>query len=196
MKNILQSISLLFCIVILTTQVYAQGSSISVNTDEGSTKSVSKARNISLVNTFSSLGAGIGTVAITENNTLETSGAMLAVYGLVAGPSTGNFYAKDFRRGFIGLAARTTGAILMVDATREIFGNDFADALTVDDKEVSLTDTKILIGELLVLGSIAYNIITVQKSVTEYNQSTISLGFNSTTVNRKVAPMLTAKVQL
>ena len=177
----------------LTHQGRAQ-SNISVQIGGDGLKSASKARSIALSNTLSPIGLGLGSVALFENNTIQTVGSALTVYGLVVGPSTGNFYAEDYKRGAFGMLVRATGAFLMVDATREIFGNDFADALKIDDKKVSLTDTKILIGEVLVLGSIAYNILTTGASVEEYNSSRASLGFrlDSRRINDKVAPVLTA----
>lgn len=173
-------------------------SSVSVNTRPGGLKSVSKGRTVAITNTLSPLALGLATVSISENNTLETAGAALGVYGLIVGPSTGNFYAGDYQRGGLGMAVRGIGAFLMADATREIFGNDFADALTIDDKEVSLTDTKILIGEVLVVGSMIYNIITVQNSVQQYNRSTgrFSLNLDSERIQDKVAPVLSATIPL
>ncbi|WP_171032805.1 hypothetical protein [Fodinibius saliphilus] len=170
---------------------------ITVEVGDEDAKSISKARSIGYTNTVSPIALGIGTVAITENNTLETAGAALAVYGLIVGPSTANFHVEDYKRGGLGVAIRGVGAFLMADATREIFGNDFADALTIDDKEVSLTDTKILIGEVLILGSIVYNIVSAKASVREYNkQSRFSFKINSEQINNKIAPMLTAQLKL
>lgn len=180
----------------LSIQTQAQ-STVSVNVGGDESKSASQARSIALTNTVSSIGVGVATVAMFENNTIETAGAALGVYGLIMGPSTGNFYAKDYKRGMIGMAARTVGAYLMVDATREIFGNDFADALTVDDREVSLTDTKILIGEALVLGSLLYNIFSTNASVEQYNQGRgYSIRFDANSVHDTVAPVLTAQIRL
>lgn len=120
-------------------------------------------------NTVLPVALGWGTVWLVEQPLLETSGASLAVYGLVVGPSTGNFYADDFMRGGIGVVARAAGAWLLRDATQEIFGRDFADALNVDDAPASIRDTKILIGTGLFVTSIAYNLISAGASVREYN---------------------------
>lgn len=193
MRKKLLLFGILLSFLSFSSVVYAQRSS-SLSIRRGTGKSVSKARNIALSNLVTPTLTGLGAMALTDGKRIETVGSALVAYGLVVGPSTGNFYAKDFKRGFIGFAARTTGAILMVDASREIFGNTFADRLKIDDKEVSLTDTKILIGEALVLGSIIYNIITVKKSVEEYNDSIISLGLNSVTVDHKAAPVFTARI--
>lgn len=197
MKKQLLSIAVLLLLLATPFLSYGQ-SEISVNARPDGLKSVSKARSISFSNTLSPIGLGVGTVALTENNTLETVGASLAVYGLLMGPSTGNFHASDYKRGGLGMAARGVGVYLMADATREIFGNDFADALTVDDKKVSLTDTRILIGGALIVGSIIYNIASINASVQKYNKNRGRFTFHldSEVVDRKVAPMLTAQIKL
>lgn len=183
----------LFLLLAVTLHSSAQ-SNISVQVGGDELKSASKARTIALTNTLSPVGVGLGSVALFENNTIQTVGAALAVYGLVVGPSTGNFYAEDYKRGAFGMLVRGTGLFLMVDATREIFGNEFADALKIDDQKVSLTDTKILIGEVLVLGSIAYNILSTQASVEEYNNRNARFGLriDSRQINDQLAPVLTA----
>lgn len=160
----------------------------------GQTKTVSQARSIALTNTVLSIGTGIGAVAFFENKTIKTTGAYLAVYGIVVGASTGNFYAEDYPRGVIGMGARTVGAILMVDATREIFGHKFANTLSVDDQQVKLTDTKMLIGEAFLLAGLVYNLVSVNQSVEEYNSGKRSFTLNVTpeVVNNDVAPVLTA----
>jgi hypothetical protein len=158
-------------------------------------KSVSKARFLALSNTAMAVGTGLATVALFDNNTVQKTGAYLGVYGILMAPATGNFYALDYPRGIVGIGTRAIGAWLMIDATREIFGNEFADQLNVDDQEVSLTDTKILIGEALVLGSIVYNVLSAKQSVEEFNadQGKFALNINSERIHDKVAPVLTAR---
>jgi len=171
---------------------------VKVNIGPDGMKSASQARSIALTNTVMPIGVGLGSVALFSNDNIQTVGAGLAVYGLIMGPSTGNFYAEDYPRGVVGMGVRAIGAYLMVDATREIFGNEFADALKIDDQDVSLTDTKILIGELLVLGSVVYNIWSSSRSVEEYNSSKkpFAINIDAADVQGKVAPMLTAKIRL
>ncbi|HEX6981477.1 MAG TPA: hypothetical protein VF181_01845 [Balneolaceae bacterium] len=158
-------------------------------------KSVSQARGIAFTNTLLPIATGVAAVALFDNNTVQSIGVITTVYGLVMGPSTGNFYANDYGRGFAGLAARAAGVYLMADATREIFGDEFANALGIDDKKVSLTDTKILIGELLVLGSTLYNIISAKASVDEYNsKQRVTVNISSAQVSNQQVPLLTATV--
>lgn len=185
-------LSLLGLLLLISSQLRAQ-SEISISARDD-LKNASKARTIALSNTMLSTGTGVAAVHLFDNNTIETTGAILGVYGVIVAPSTGNFYAEDFPRGAIGMGVRTVGSYLMVDATSEIFGREFADALGVDNKEVSLTDTKILIGEALILGSMIYNVISTKASVDEYNQQNNRFGLNITpaVIDDKIAPTLTA----
>ncbi len=189
---------LLFCLLfVLSAPVFAQ-SEVSINRPYGDQeKTVSKARNIALTNTVVPIGAGITAVALFDNNTIQKTGAYLALYGIVAGASTGNFYAEDYPRGVIGMGARAAGTIVMMNATREVFGQRFSNALNVDDKSVSLTDTKMLIGEGLILAGFIYNIISLNASVEEYNSGGRNFSVNITpaVVNDEVAPVLTASLR-
>lgn len=192
MKKRLFFICPLIFFLLITFSIQAQ-SEIAVNREEG-LKNASKARTIALSNTVLSIGTGAAIASLFNNSTIEKSGAILGVYGVILAPSTGNFYASDYPRGVIGMGARAVGSYLMVDATSEIFGRDFADALGVDNKNVSLTDTKILIGEVLILGSMIYNVISTKASVEEYNQRKQSFAVKVTPAvfHEKVSPMLTA----
>lgn len=197
MKKQFLSFGLLILLLAASLQAQAQ-SEVSINRRTNGLKNASQARSIALTNTIMPIAVGYGTVALFENNTLQSTGAFLAAYGLLMGPSTGNFYALDYPRGVIGLTARAVGSYLMVDATSEIFGREFASALYVDDRDVSLTDTKILIGEALVLGSIIYNIWSTKSSVKEYNNSQrrFSLNVTPAVIENKVAPLVTANIHL
>ncbi len=189
---------LLFCLLfILSAPVLAQ-SEVNINRPYGDQeKTVSKARNIALTNTVVPIGVGITAVALFDNNTIQKTGAYLALYGIVAGASTGNFYAEDYPRGVIGMGARAAGTILMMNATSEVFGQRFSNALNVDDKSVSLTDTKMLIGEGLILAGFIYNIISLNASVEEYNSGGRNFSVNITpaVVNDEVTPVLTASLR-
>jgi hypothetical protein len=195
MKNHAISTVVLLFIFGCTIPTFAQ-SEVNINRliSGRETKTVSQARSIALTNTVLSIGAGVGAVAFFDNKTIKKTGAYLAVYGIVAGASTGNFYAEDYPRGVIGMGARTIGAILMVDATREIFGHKFANTLSVDDQQVSLTDTKMLIGEAFLLAGLVYNLVSVNQSVEEYNVGKRSFSVNVTpeVINDDIAPVLTA----
>lgn len=160
-------------------------------------KSVSQARGIALTNTFLPIASGLASLAIFESESVQTIGAITVVYGMIMGPSTGNFYANDYSRGLLGLVTRAAGVYLLADASSEIFGRNFADALNVDDKKVSLTDTKMVVGQLLILGSAAYNIISAGKSVKEYNERYgYNVSVSTTAVNDRLFPVLTMRLSL
>ena len=199
MKNSIYVIILLPILALITVplQLHGQGN-VNINVGDRGVKSVSKARSIALSNTALAIGAGAATVATFENNTIETIGVILGIYGIVMGPSTGNFYANDQPRGVIGMGIRTAGSFLVIDATREVFGDQFANTLKVDDQKVSVTDTKILRGGTLLLAGTVYNILSVKSSVEEYNQQKGRLGMkmNSVEINNKIAPVLTAQINL
>lgn len=195
MKNYSIIITAISLFILLNVEAQAQAQQIQINQQQ--IKSVSQARNIAVTNTVIPLAVGIGTVAIFENPTVQTVGAALTVYGLATGPSTGNFYAEDYGRGFAGLALRGTGMVLMKNATSEILGNRFADAFPVDNKEVKLTDTKILIGGALIIGSTIYNIMSVGKSVEQYQEqrNSFALGVSSANIMDETIPLLAAHIR-
>lgn len=158
-------------------------------------KSVDEARSKAMYGTIVPVAIGIGTTALLENNTLEKTASFMLVYGLMMGPSFGNLYARDYVRGMLGVAARLGGAYLLMDATRELAGNDIADGLGWDDKEVSLTDTRVLIGGGLIVASAIYNIISAKASVERYNAS---LGYEVQVApsyqGGRLVPMVSASV--
>jgi len=197
MKKQLLSCGFLLLFLIGSFQSHAQDNTTTIRIGEGDIKSASKARSIGYSNTLTPMAVGLGAIKLSDNSTVEKIGAGFTVYGLLVGPSTANFYGSDYMRGMLGVLVRGVGGYMMIDASREIFGNDFADALGVDQKEVSLTDTKILIGEVLVLGSIVYNILSAKASIREYNnRSKMSVRLDSENINNKMTPVLTARIQL
>lgn len=187
---------LIFPILLLVIFSVAPLQAQDIGMNEQELKSVSKAQSIALTNTLLSIGTGVGAVALFENNTVQKLGAILGVYGIIAAPSTGNFYANDYPRGFAGMGARAIGTFLMADATSEILGNQYADVLGVDDQSVKITDTKILIGGAIILGSMAYNILSTQQSVDEFNEGgeRFAVNVGSTTVGDQIAPVLSANI--
>ncbi|MDX1586926.1 MAG: hypothetical protein R3222_09285 [Balneolaceae bacterium] len=159
-------------------------------------KNVSEARNRALTNTILPIVTGITAANVFENNTVQTLGSALAIYGLVMGPSGGNFYAEDYLRGGLGVAARAgIGYFMLLDATRELMGKEVATSMTWDNKEVKLTDTKILIGAGAFLGTIVYNILSSKASVKEYNSSRgYQVEMRGEQVGQNVYPALSARV--
>ncbi|NGP76193.1 hypothetical protein G3570_06090 [Balneolaceae bacterium YR4-1] len=160
-------------------------------------KNVSEARNRALTNTFLPIVTGITAANVFENNTIQTLGSALAIYGLVMGPSGGNFYAEDYLRGGLGVAARAgIGYFMLLDATRELMGKEVAKTMTWDNEDVKITDTKILIGTGVFVGTIVYNIISSKASVNEFNRSKgYQVELTGEQVGKNIYPALTASVQ-
>lgn len=158
-------------------------------------RSENQAVTQSIINTLMPIAVGYGSVKLFKGNTVETIGASLAIYGLIVGPSTGNFYANDYLRGGLGALTRLGAAFLLQDATSEVFGRDFANALHVDNESVKLGDTNIIVGSALMVGTIAYNLVTAPVSVREYNRKMgYAMEIQSLPGTGRSAPMLTAKI--
>jgi len=159
-------------------------------------KNVDEARTRAIAGTLVPIALGVGMASFIENNTIKKAASFAAVYGLVLGPSFGNFYAKDYLRGMLGVAARVGGSIMLLDATRELAGDDVADGLGWDDESVSLGDTKVLIGSGIILGSAIYNIISSKASVNRFNKKTgYLIGMMPAFRDGQVVPLITAHVQ-
>ncbi|MDX1637377.1 MAG: hypothetical protein R3281_05380 [Balneolaceae bacterium] len=163
----------------------------------GDVRSENEAISQALTNTIMPVAVGYGSVKLFNSNTIETIGSTLAVYGLVIGPSTGNFYANDYLRGGLGALTRVGAAFLLKDATSEIFGREFADALNVDNKSVRFGDTEVIVGAVMMVGTMAYNIISAPVSVSEYNQSMgYAIKLHSLPGTGRTIPVVTARIQL
>jgi len=155
-----------------------------------------QALRLSLINTVFPVALGYGAVALFDNSTVQKTGAALAVYGLVIGPSTGNFYANDYLRGGMGALARFGGALLLQDATEELLGSRFSTVLNVDDREVSLDETGIIVGGALMVGGLAFNYITAPLSAREYNRSIgYAMRMEHLPGTGRSAPVLSARIR-
>ncbi len=156
-----------------------------------------EARSLAITNTVLAFGTGIVAASIFEGSTLKKAGGYLALYGLMAGPSTGNFYAEDYTRGGFGALARAAAGIwLLKDATREVLGKDIDEVMPWEDGEkVKFTDTKIWVGTTIVLGSAIYNFISAKQSVEEHNAR---LGYrfsmSAETIYGEPYPVVSARV--
>jgi len=92
---------------------------------------------------------------------------LMAGMGMICGPSAGHFYAKQWGRGFKGLAIRSAisafwGAILLGESPRYPQEFDFPSPLSI---------TAIIIGGGTLFGLAIYDISTVPESVRKYNES-------------------------
>jgi len=175
--------------LVFSSPLYAQNSF-----SNGQPKNVGDARSKAVAGTIFPIAIGVAGASLIKNNTIQKMASYLAVYGLVMGPSMGNFYAKDYLRGMLGVAARLAGGYLIKNATRELAGKGVAKGVGWDNKSVSLTSTKILVGEGIILGSAIYNIISSKASVHRYNRKVgYQIGMGSTYRHGKLVPMLSAR---
>lgn len=158
-------------------------------------KTTSEARGIAVSNTVLPVLTGLGSVWLFEGKTARKVGSALAMYGLVVGPSTGNFHAVDYVRGALGISARIGAGLVLKNATREVFGSDVANAMGWDNKEVSISDTDILIAGGIFLGSIVYNIISTKASVERYNtQRGYNIQMNPNIQDGRFTPTISARI--
>lgn len=164
---------LVILLVASQSLVYSQGS---LQIQSQSRKSEEEALKKAVVNTVIPIGVGYGVTRVFDNKTIRTLGASLSIYGMVLGPSYGNFYSGDFVRGLVGVAARVGAGVMLKDATREVLGDPAADALGWDDKKVSFSETRIWGGTLLMAGSALYNILSARKSARKFNNKLLQLG--------------------
>jgi hypothetical protein len=159
-------------------------------------KSVSEARNRALTGTLVPIATGVAATKLFKSEGLQTTGAALAVYGLVMGPSIGNYYAEDYMRGTLGALVRAgVGYYMLLDATRELMGEQVSKSLGWDKKDIELSDTPVLIGAGIFIGSMVYNVISSKNSVNEYNSSMgYGMQLEGKRIGDKTVPVLTAKV--
>lgn len=160
-------------------------------------KKVDEARSLAITNTVLATGTGLLAASIFEGSTLKKAAGYLAIYGLMVGPSTGNFYAEDYTRGGFGALARAAAGIwLLKDATREVLGKNIEEVMPWEDEEkVKFADTKIWVGTTIVVGSAIYNFISAKQSVEEHNAR---LGYrfsmSAETVYGEPYPVFTARI--
>jgi hypothetical protein len=144
-----------------------------------SPKSSSKALTMALGHTAIPIAAGLGLMTIGDSNVegLQlASSVSLITYGGLVGPSMGNFYAKDYVRGGLGIAMRTVGTLMIGRgiASGMAWGND-------DEAEGPAPGgNSIAIGTALVFGSALWNILSAPSSANTYNRrvTNFSVGYD------------------
>ncbi len=142
-------------------------------------KSRSKALTLALAHTLIPIGAGVAVGAIGSSNVEGVRlvcRATLLAYGSGFGPSIGNFYAKDYTRGGIGVALRGIGALIIFTGFNKKIDDD-------EDSESGISgDALMKIGASLIVGSAIWNIITSPFSADSYNKkhnlTNLSFGFD------------------
>ncbi|KAB2880124.1 hypothetical protein F9K33_06490 [bacterium] len=144
-------------------------------------KSPSKAMKMALGHTLIPIGAGLGLMIIGDSNVegiRRVSGLTLLTYGGLVGPSMGNFYAKDYTKGGLGIGMRAIGTLMVASSIGKAmaWGND-------DEAEGPAPGEMMgTVGVLLVLGSTVWNIMSAPGSANTYNEkhglSGVSVGYD------------------
>ncbi len=162
MRTMIARFSLFFLLLFVWDVSNAQELSLSASVSEARTsivkeKSVAKGLLLSIGSTVIPTVVGGMSLHRESNITFST---MLLGYGGILGPSAGNFYAGDKKRGMIGAAIRL-GAWLLISAVTT--GGSW-------DENGSTAEEKAILGALIVsFGSAVWNIATVPASVRQYN---------------------------
>ncbi len=98
------------------------------------------------------------------NPDLALGGWTMLAFGSIFGPSSGNLYAKDGKRGYTGIAIRSLSVAFFFLSAGALFREGQSGA----DHELMVT---LLYGNFFVLlGSAAWNIQSAPASVREYNE--------------------------
>ncbi len=149
MKNLIHSV--LF-IIILSNCLYSQN----INSASSKTpKSKILASTIGITNTIAPPFLGY----YLEKNQKHNLAEWVMWYGLLAGPSMGNYYAQDMKRFYIGTGLRTGTALLYLNIFNDNEGEDVA---------VGVMTTVFLTTAI-------WNLWKTPKSVQEYNDKNINL---------------------
>ncbi|NUM79902.1 hypothetical protein HUU42_03770 [bacterium] len=175
-------------VVLVKKQIFAHA--LSDQTKQSLTpKNPAKAMNLALAHTLIPIGASIALFSIGDSNVegiqLVTATSLL-VYGGLIGPSVGNFYAKDYARGGIGMGLRAAGTLMVFGHIVETIRYDNDDDATGGAPGDGLA----LLGTALVMGSTFWNILSARNSANAYNKkyglSGISFGYDPITKKTSV----------
>ena len=169
------------------------------NTDR-TPKSPKVALRKAFLHTGVPLAAGIilNDPEIVKDNLVNTAGALMIGYGLVYGPSKGNFYANDFERGMTGIGIRLGSAGLMLAYTTFIYTQTLIN-FSGEKNGKGETGYYIMSGVsiLAFTGSTIYNLASAKKSAREYNEKyDLDLSFNLERLPyiNKSTPVLTVRI--
>jgi hypothetical protein len=89
---------------------------------------------------------------------INNDGIWLGLLGIGVGPSVGNLYASDLRRGLTGLGLRMVGGLVTaLGLAQAMEGKEGGEAL-------------LLTGSGIIIGSALWNLGTIGKSVREFNE--------------------------
>ncbi len=135
-------------------------------------KSEKTALHRSLWHTLAPVVSGYLLVGIVGEDTAIPATSLL-VYGLMIGPSTGNIYAHDWKRGFNGFLFRGLGIgtmILSEAYSGELLDGGPSPGFYGSGSSFQATDVVLAAGIVIFAGGIVYNFVTADQSVREYNE--------------------------
>jgi len=129
-------------------------------------KVLKKFKSPKLAIAYSLFNTTIPTIAGMYLYQKNESGLWAVFYGVTIGPSIGNIYAKDYKRGFFGIGIRLFSELMIASSSIgkgiRLAGGDGS------NYDSGMTHTqKVLTG--VIIGSAIYNIVTAPKSAREFN---------------------------
>ncbi|MDX1618355.1 MAG: hypothetical protein R3224_06185 [Balneolaceae bacterium] len=133
---------------------YAPGFAGVPDTAETEPKNPSKALGRAIGHTVVPIALGVLIVVNTspfDDDPLATAGGLLMLHGVLTGPSMGNFYARDWLRGWGGVGARILSFVII-------------------DSDRRNRELRNVLGIGLLAGSALYNIATAPASARAYNR--------------------------
>lgn len=171
---------------------------ISSAQSERQVKSIDIAHRRAIIHTAVPLSAGILLMSLGDDVGFLLPGSLFSTYGVVVGPSMGNFYAGDFERGGKGVTIRLSALGITGVTALLSFQKGFSYALGGPEQDFTTETVVISLMALVVVGSMAYNIATIRESVREYNANQgfaakISLAPSFDWSSK--TPLVTARVQ-
>jgi hypothetical protein len=104
---------------------------------------------------------GFGGMLLVVGGSAAPVGALGIMYGILAGPSAGNFYAEDIGMGLFGIGLRLLGIGMMAEATESFHYTSYSH----HRHKPGLARG----GFLLYMGSTLWNIVTAPGSARTYN---------------------------
>lgn len=118
----------------------------------------------------------VGSIILSNSSgSTDIVGGIILSYGILVGPSMGNFYARDESRSVGGLAVRVIGGGLMLAGVLS-WANDFSNSVGNAFSTGRHTDSGesgvllFLAGASITAGGIIFNLATAGQSARDYNR--------------------------
>jgi len=130
-------------------------------------KFIKKFKSPKIAIAYSLFNTTIPTIAGMYLYQKNESGLWAVFYGVTIGPSIGNIYVKDYKRGFFGIGIRLFSELMIAQsAISHSIGLMGGNGSYNTQKGMSHTQ-KVFTG--VIIGSAIYNIVTAPKSAREFN---------------------------